>query len=312
MDALGEKAIHLLRGRIESLQRVYEYRCRRGGRYSSVTRSAHVPRIGNASNVVALSPHPTMRIGPSMSLLGRLEAVLRELRGLLDRGLYQDLCCPDSIGLSWSKLPAIEVQKRELEFCIWEGTTACEEGSVDWAGLCWQSALLQLEHLLWYPDLDLWTIFIRSCIRLQRFGAVEVGRHLLQKLQGLRHLLPLTAPHRQLLYALTDTSSGELANDGLFILEAKLRNIELLWPNEPHVYTAYQIDLAEERFYHGYDNVCIDSLSQEELHNTSVDEMFEQTAMKASQISKYMTLLDYPKAEELVHRWITQLEHHRG
>lgn len=40
--------------------------------------------------------------------------------------------------------------------------------------------------------------------------------------------------------------------------------------------------------------------------------MFEQTAMKASQISKYMILLDYPKAEDLVHRWMTQLEHHRG
>lgn len=252
-----------------------------------------------------------MRPGPSMSILGRLEAVLRELRRLLERGQYQNLCCPDKIGLSWSKSPTTEVHKREFQFSIWEGTRAFEEGNVNWAGLCWQSALLQLEHLLWYSDLDLWTIFIRSCLRLQRFGAAEVGEHLLQKLGGLRHLLPLTAPHRQLLYALTDASFDELANGGLFILEAKLRNIELLWPNEPHIYTAYQIDLAEERFYHGYDDLCIDSLSQEELDNMSLDEMFEQTAMKASQISKCMILLDYPKAEELIRRWIIQLEHHR-
>jgi len=245
-----------------------------------------------------------------MLLLGRLEAILRELRVLLERGQSQNLCSPDRTGLTWTKTKSIDADKREFHCSIWEGTRAFEEGNVNWAGLCWQSALLQLEQLLWHPDLDLWTIFVRSCVGFHRLGAAGVGSLLLQKLQGLRHLLPLTAPHRAFVYALTDISFDELVDGGLFILEAKLRNIELLWPNNCHVHTDYQIDLAIERFYHGYDNVHIDSLTQEDLDNTSLDDLFGQTAMRASKISKCLILLDYPKAEELVQRWIIQLESH--
>jgi len=262
--------------------------------------------------VVAISQHPTLRPGPALVVLGRLEAVLRELRLLLERGQDENLCAADSVGLHWENPSLAETYEREFQFSVWEGTRAFSEGNMKWAGLCWQSALLHLEHLVWCSDLDVWTTFIRCIVRLQRFGAAKVGLYLLQKLQGLRRLLPLTVPHRPFLYALTDVSFDELANGGLFILEAKLRNIELLWPGQPHVYTTYQIDLAEERFYHGYDNVFIDTLSQEVLNNLSIDQLSENTAVITTQVSKSMILLDYPTAEGLVQSWIDRLEHHRG
>ena len=44
--------------------------------------------------------------------------------------------------------------EREFQYLILEGTRAFQENNTRWAGLCWQSALLQLEDLLWQPDLD--------------------------------------------------------------------------------------------------------------------------------------------------------------
>jgi len=309
--ALDREAIPLVGGRVETRQRANQHFRRKRLKQSRRRRSFNSLKGRATSNVISLSPHPAMRPRPALALLGKLEAVLREVRALLERAKHHSMCKPAETALTWSPAGHTDAfSERTIQRLVWEGSRAFEEEDNRWAFICWRSAFLQLETLLWQPDLDSWTTFIRCCIRLQRFGAGSVGRALLKQLRGLRDELPLAAPNRALVIALTNTSFDELVNGATFILEAKLRHIELLWPNHSNAYTAYRLELAEELSYHGIRNLDTITLADRQMEGISIHEILDHVKLQASHVAKCMISGDYTKAEAVTRAYILDLERH--
>lgn len=308
MRAHGKQVFVLLRGRVQSVGRVHEYQRRRVKHGVAQRRAVQSGVQQRHSNVLILAQHPVIRREPGLQLLGKLEPVLRELQKFLRGAKDNALCIPDNVDLYWTTTSdEVRLLEREFQYSIWEGTRAFEEGNTQWAGLCWRSASLRLEDLLWQPDLDIWTTILRCCIRLKRSGAEEVGKCLHRQLRMVRHSLPMTAPHRALLFALTDANFDEIVQGGLFILEAKLRQIELLWPKERNSHITYQFNLAEERFYHGHPDMETEMPRDDDFSGTNIEEVWERVKIFMSHILKYMLLFEHQKAEVLAQRYITEL-----
>jgi len=309
MDTSGRQAILLLRGHVQTIKRVQAYRRRKAKNNNTkpqVDRSRNEQR---PSSVIALSHHPLMRPEPALRMLEKLEPVLREVYQLLRGGKDSGLCVSAMTSLHWTTSSTETILlERQFQSSILEGTRAFEENNIRWAGMCWQLALLQLEDLLWQPDLDIWTTFLRCCIRLHRSGAHKVGQYLHHKLRSIRDLLPSTAPHRALLFALTDASFDEVTQGGVFILEAKLHQIEVFWPRTRHAHITYQLNLAEERFYHGYLDRQAEIPKDDVFISAKVEDTCEDVDVVISHISKHMILFDYQKAETLARRCIMELD----
>lgn len=306
LDARGSKSILLLRGRVETIKRVREYQRRRSkARFGQ----SSIPNHSRRSNVISVSLPPLMRPGPALHILSNFETLLREQQALIYAANEKGWCTALDTNIIWTAAHAeMKTLERRFEQCIRESTGAFEEGRLEWAVLCWKSALLQLEDLVLQLDLNLWTTFIRCCLRLVRFGAPEVGHLLMQKLCFLREQIPFTSPHRCFIYALTDLPLTELVAGGVFFLEAKLRVTQAAWPDNPEAHVTSRLNLAEERFYQGCEDPGVE-LSEHHLPELSLNEdMSRYIRVSSSIISRSMLLFDFSEAESHLKRCIAEID----
>lgn len=306
LDAQGSNAVLLLRGRIETMRRVHDYQHRRARARRDQDTTVYNSR---PLNVVSVSLPPLMRPGPALRVLANFETLLREQQALIHTAKERGWCTPLDTNVVWIEAH-IETRTpgRRFEQCIRESTRAFEEGNIHWAGLCWKYALLQLEDLVLQLDLNIWTTFMRCCVRLVRFGAPEVGDLLMRRLRSLRNRISFTAPHRCFIYALTEMPLDELVAGGIFFLEARLRVVQATWPRNPESHTTCRLNLAEERFYQGYGDYIME-LSEQHLPRVSTNENISSYVRVSSSIIPHSMLrFDYLKAETHLKRCIAELE----
>lgn len=177
--------------------------------------------------------------------------------------------------------------------------------------MCWKSASLLLEVFIWQPDLHIWINLIRCLLRLIRFGAIEVADALTQQLRELRNYLPLNAPHRRFVFAFTDVSLNQLASGAVFLMEAFLRNVQILWPKNLLAHSIYQQMLAEERFYAGFHDHSIGlenkALSSKFFESTP-QSISDYADISAALISHHMLLFDYDNVEVLTRKSIADIQ----
>lgn len=296
----------LLRGRlIDSWQRIQQYHKRTVT--SEQSRSALLPEKLN--NIIVLLGYSNLRPGPLRGLLVEFEALIRETQLILQSSRRASLCEPGNVILDW-RCATSETYAWGCQFqlYIWEGIRAFREQRTHWAGICWRSALMQLEILTWLPDIDTWTIFIRSCIRLARFGAVEVGQIFLKKLSWLHKKLPASAPHRSFLNALVNVPYTALVNGGSLLLEAKLRVVETLWEASPTTSISYQKELAEECFFTGSTTCGIRTCQTDFVEPSSLQQLWEEIERDESRLMDMVLNSNLHGAQSLIQKRIRQLQ----
>lgn len=296
----------LLRGRIESLQRARKYQTRAVRSHQSCDETLPSERL---TNVIILIGYTNLRSEPLRGLLQEFESLIRETQLILQRARQTSLCKPGNVSLDWSCATSeTYAWGRRFQLYIWEGLRAFREQRMHWAGICWRYALMQLERLSWLPDLDTWTIFIRSCVRLARFGAKEVGQTLLQKLSWLYDKLPATAPHRAFLRALIDVPYTDLVSGSPLLLEAKLRIVETLWSSTPVTCINYQAELAEECFPVNSDTCGILTSEMDSPEASSMLQIWREVEKDESRVTKMLLNADLSGAQSLIQKSINRLE----
>lgn len=313
LDQAGKQGIVLVRGKLVPVSKAYTHKGRGTKSNAVKSLSGDSTVASTSSSVVVLSFHPRLRPEAALHLLGEVEAVLREQHLLLHRAKAEASCLPDATRYLWKSTTA-EARKWELEFVdsVHEGIRAHEEQRSFWATLCWSLAWFQLEGLVHQTDLDVWSTFVNCCIRLDRSGLKDVGESFLRQLRWLSQFLGPLVPHRMLLHAITDVTFDDLVGAGLFFMEAKVHQIEALWPEDRLSHTVYEQLLQEERFYQSHCKSANEMPS--ESWGTSVTEVDADTDVsqyvnvKASEVSKHMLAFEYEKSEQVLRHSIRELE----
>lgn len=94
----------------------------------------------------------------------------------------------------------------------------------------------------------------------------------------------------------------------LFVLEAKLRSIQTLWPQNSAGHVIYQLNLAKERFYQGHQNHTAELPESLSLWRPTDQDISGYISAGSNLVSCYMLRFDYRNAEKQLRQCIADME----